>query len=278
MKSTSLGILILAQYISHVWSSIATGKSRWSPSFLSQASDLSCEPGEIRNNVTFLHGTRSGNFTKLGKVSDLEVCMLLCCELDRCQAAFLAGKNCYSVTCFTTNHCATAPALNNKWQPVVAFVRRLHKAVHVPAASKGTQITNANPVDHGKTTIQGSGSGATNNSTSGNASVKKKVHLKKFFKEEEEKKNQNTHDDARLTIPEDGRADTVELEELQKQASSKRKVAHAQKHSAKYNLVSAAVATCLMAFVLSGCAVVAARIRKRKENITDYAQLSEGQE
>lgn len=54
--------------------------------------------------------------------------------------------------------------------------------------------------------------------------MKKKVHLKKFFKEEEEKKNQNTHDDARLTIPEDGRADTVELEELQKQASSKRKV------------------------------------------------------
>lgn len=66
-------------------------------------------------------------------MSDLEVCMLLCCELDRCQAAFLAGKNCYSVTCFTDNHCATAPALNNKWQPVVAFVKRLHKAVHVEA-------------------------------------------------------------------------------------------------------------------------------------------------
>ncbi|XP_020629088.1 uncharacterized protein LOC110066219 [Orbicella faveolata] len=277
MKSASLGILILAQYISHAWSSIATGKSRWSPSFLSQASDLSCEPGEIRNNVTFLHGTKSGNFTKLGKVSDLEVCMLLCCELDRCQAAFLAGKNCYSVTCFTTNHCATAPALNNKWQPVVAFVKRLYKAVHVQAASKGAQITN-DAVDHGKTTNQGSGSGATDNSTSGNASAKKKAHLKKFFKEEDDKKNKNTHDDARLTIPAEGRADTVELEELQKQASSKGKVAHAQKHSAKYNLVSAAVATCLMAFVLSGCAVVAARIRKRKENITDYAQLSEGQE
>lgn len=57
--------------------------------------------------------------------------MLLCCELERCQAAFLAGKNCYSVTCFTTNHCATAPALNNKWQPVVAFVKRFNRVVHV---------------------------------------------------------------------------------------------------------------------------------------------------
>ena len=79
-------------------------------------------------------------------------------------------------------------------------------------------------MDHAKTTNQGSGSGANNNSSFGNASVKKKVHLKKFFKEEEDKKNKHTHNDARLTIPEDGRADTVELEELQKQASSKGKV------------------------------------------------------
>ena len=79
-------------------------------------------------------------------------------------------------------------------------------------------------MNHGKTTNQGSGSGAVDNSTSGNASPKNKVHLKKFFKEEEDKKNTNTNDDARLTIPADGRADTVELEELQKQASSKRKV------------------------------------------------------
>lgn len=93
----------------------------------------------------------------------------------------------------------------------------------MPAASKGAQITN-DAVDHGKTTNQGSGSGATDNSTSGNASAKKKAHLKKFFKEEDDKKNKNTHDDARLTIPAEGRGDTVELEELQKQASSKRKV------------------------------------------------------
>ncbi|KAJ7330231.1 hypothetical protein OS493_022754 [Desmophyllum pertusum] len=266
----SLGLsFLLAHYISHVWSSIQTGKSRWSPSFLSQARDLSCEPGEIRNNVTFLHGTKSGNFTKLGKVSDLEVCMLLCCELERCQAAFLAGKNCYSVTCFTTNHCATAPALNNKWQPVVAFVKRFEKAVHVQPALNETQSSSdavAEDVED------------ENNSTSGKALSKKKAHLKKFFKEEQDKSNKKKHGDEKLTIPAGGRADTVDLEELQKQASSKKKVAHAQRHSAKYNLVSAAVATCLMAFILSGCAVVAARIRKRKESIMDYAQLPDTQE
>ena len=93
----------------------------------------------------------------------------------------------------------------------------------MPAASKGTQITD-DSVDHAKTKNQESGNGANNNSTFGSASVKKKVHLKKFFKEEENKKNKHTHDDARLTIPDDGRADTVDLEELQKQASSKKKV------------------------------------------------------
>lgn len=124
LKSCSRGISILnALY--------TLGKNQWSPDFLSQASQLSCEPGAVQHNVTFLHGTKSGSFTKLGKVSDLEVCMLLCCELERCQAAFLAGNYCYSVTCFTTNHCATAPALNNKWQPVVAFVKRINKVVHV---------------------------------------------------------------------------------------------------------------------------------------------------
>lgn len=73
--------------------------------------------------------------------------------------------------------------------------------------------------------VEGSGSEVANNSlTSGDASPKKKAHLKKFFKEEEDKQRENKHDDARLTIPADGRADTVELEESQKQASSKRKV------------------------------------------------------
>ena len=94
--------------------------------------------------------------------------------------------------------------------------------VSFPAASKGTQ-TNNDAVDLGKTT-EGSGSETIDNTTSTNASLKKKAHLKKFFKEEEEKTSKNTHDDARLTIPADGRADTVELEELQKQATTNRKV------------------------------------------------------
>ena len=107
------------------------------------------------------------------------------------------------------NHCIK---LAIRWSWFVSF----------PAASKGTQ-TNNDAVDLGKTT-EGSGSETIDNTTSTNASLKKKTHLKKFFKEEEEKTSKNTHDDARLTIFADGRADTVELEELQKQATTNRKV------------------------------------------------------
>lgn len=50
-------------------------------------------------------------------------------------------------------------------------------------------------------------------------------------------------------------------------------VAQTQRYSSKHNLVSAAVATCLLAFILSGCAVAAAKIRKRKESVLDYTPV-----
>ncbi|XP_073240300.1 uncharacterized protein [Porites lutea] len=244
----ALGLLWLTHFISCGWCSIPTGEQRWSASFLSQASELSCEPGKVRRNATFLHGTKSGNFTKLGKVSDLEVCTLLCCELDRCQAAFLAGTNCYAVTCFTKNHCATVPALNNKWQPMVAFVKRFNKVAHVEAASNDESQNDQDAALHAGKTYTESKEESESHSTSTGAKSKEDMRLKMFSKEHKLK------------------------------AASNSGVAHAQRHSAKYNLVSAAVATCLMAFILSGCAVVAAKIRKQKESTTDYAPVPDTQE
>ena len=117
----------IARHLDWAWESyvLLTAAGGWSPEFLSRVKDLSCQPGELKTNVTFLHGMRSGHFAKLGKVADMNVCIVLCCEINHCEAAFMAGKNCYAVTCFTQNHCATAPARNNKWQPMITFVKRL---------------------------------------------------------------------------------------------------------------------------------------------------------
>ncbi|XP_015762622.1 PREDICTED: uncharacterized protein LOC107341680 [Acropora digitifera] len=269
MRIVPAGVFLLTQIISHCWCSVPISKNQWSPDFLSQASQLSCEPGAVQNNVTFLHGTKSGSFTKLGKVSDLEVCMLLCCELERCQAAFLAGNYCYSVTCFTTNHCATAPALNNKWQPVVAFVKRINKVVHVQPVSKDSQ--DDVPKTDG-TAGEDRGSEAEASSNNGVEDQSKKFHLKTFF-EEEGKQKEGKSKGAGLTITAEGKADGVQLEELQNKVSLQRNVAQTQRYSSKHNLVSAAVATCLLAFILSGCAVAAAKIRKRKESVLDYTPV-----
>ena len=81
------------------------------------------------------------------------------------------------------------------------------------------------------------------NSDKGGAPAKKKTHLKTFFKEEEDKTSKKEQSSVRVTIPSGGMADTVELEELQKQASSNKKVGTYNirtrtKHSAKHSKYS----------------------------------------
>ena len=63
-----------------------------------------------------------------------------------------------------------------------------------------------------------------------NAQAKKKAHLKNFFKEEE-KTSKVEQNSARGKIPAGGMADTVELDELQTQALSNRKVSNINKYS-----------------------------------------------
>ena len=55
----------------------------------------------------------------------MEVCVLLCCEMENCEAAFMADRNCYAVKCHSQEHCVTAPARRNKWHPSVVFVKRI---------------------------------------------------------------------------------------------------------------------------------------------------------
>lgn len=100
----------------------------WTPEFLSQIRRKRCILGKIEHDVTFLHGTDSGDFQKLGKVADMDVCVLLCCEMDNCEAAFMADRNCYAVKCHSREHCVTAPARKNKWHPSVVFVKKISQS------------------------------------------------------------------------------------------------------------------------------------------------------
>lgn len=58
----------------------------------------------------------------------MDVCALLCCEMQKCEAAFMADRNCFAVECHSPAHCATAPAHKNKFHPLVVFMKRLKKS------------------------------------------------------------------------------------------------------------------------------------------------------
>ena len=66
---------------------------------------LKCPHGPILTNVTLRHELRAGKFSRLGMAADMDTCIQMCCERDDCEMAFMPGKHCYGVDCFSQKHC-----------------------------------------------------------------------------------------------------------------------------------------------------------------------------
>jgi len=87
---------------------------KWSSSeYESQAKKYSCKNFELKKQHQLKNGNNAGNLTKLGKVKDIEVCGILCCEVESCDLAFLENEFCYSVTCLSLDSCETEHATDN---------------------------------------------------------------------------------------------------------------------------------------------------------------------
>lgn len=69
-----------------------------------------CTHIDLRQNVTLRGGIKSGNFTKLGEVADMQTCIDACCQDLKCDVAFMAETTCYSLRCFSDRLCQTVPA------------------------------------------------------------------------------------------------------------------------------------------------------------------------
>ena len=93
--------------------------------------------------------------------------------------------------------------------PLCLFLSALHDAQN-KAAGGGGKATE--------------GSGNEAKTQSADEKLKKKLHLKTFFKEEGKMPSEGKNNGARLTITAEGKADGVQLEELQKQGSLARPV------------------------------------------------------
>ena len=72
----------------------------------------SCETSPVRRNVTLRGGIKAGYFRKLAQYVAMELCVQLCCQEKGCDVAFMIGKNCYGVKCFSEELCHVVPAKN----------------------------------------------------------------------------------------------------------------------------------------------------------------------
>ena len=81
-----------------------------SPSSLPSNIEGSCGESEIQQNVTLKGGIHAGYFRKLAQYVAMKLCVELCCEEKGCDVAFMTGRNCYGVQCFSEEQCQSIPA------------------------------------------------------------------------------------------------------------------------------------------------------------------------
>lgn len=99
--------------------------------------ELLCTHSPILYNVTLKGGSKGGEFTDLGLVDNMEMCIALCCEIRQCDLAFMIDTTCIAVHCDNEELCQTIKAKPNKKFPRVAYIRRKerehkHRAI-IPA-------------------------------------------------------------------------------------------------------------------------------------------------
>lgn len=84
---------------------------------------LKCPHGPVLTNVTLTHELRAGKFSRLGMANDMETCIQMCCDKDDCEMAFMPGKHCYGVDCFSPEHCEIKTVKSSNLTVKIAAVR-----------------------------------------------------------------------------------------------------------------------------------------------------------
>lgn len=75
------------------------------------------------DKVTLTGGLNAGKYRDHGKVEDIQKCRRICCEIPKCNVAFMIAENCFSVECKTEPGCRTQPAVSTQYHPRISYVR-----------------------------------------------------------------------------------------------------------------------------------------------------------
>ena len=89
--------------------------------------------------VTLKGGLQAGDFTDVGKVTNLEQCYDTCCQQSHCDLAFMLGQNCFSVQCKDKKLCGVTKAQPSIFNPQIAYVLKRTKVI--PITNNATTLT-----------------------------------------------------------------------------------------------------------------------------------------
>ena len=91
-------------------------------------SNNACPHSPTEHNVGLRHGLKTGKFSYIGELFDVEKCLEECChELD-CDIAFMLDQSCYTVNCTNESVCRSVPYHQHQYSTKAVFVlRRFNK-------------------------------------------------------------------------------------------------------------------------------------------------------
>ncbi|XP_065658327.1 uncharacterized protein LOC100215004 isoform X1 [Hydra vulgaris] len=82
-----------------------------------------CPHNEVLYNMKLTGGLQAGKFTDIGRVKSIKTCIRYCCsDITKCDLAFMLGKRCYLVKCYSEEKCVPLPASDYAFEQKMAFV------------------------------------------------------------------------------------------------------------------------------------------------------------
>lgn len=70
---------------------------------------LQCIQSRRYTKSQLLDGQDAGLFTDVGRVANPQICTRLCCEDPSCDLAYMFGRTCFLVKCYSERSCRTIP-------------------------------------------------------------------------------------------------------------------------------------------------------------------------
>lgn len=91
-------------------------------------SNNACPHSPVEHNVGLRHGLKTGKFSYIGELFDIEKCLDVCCHEPDCDIAFMLDQSCYTVNCTNESACRSVPYHQHQYSTKAVFVfRRFNK-------------------------------------------------------------------------------------------------------------------------------------------------------